>query len=1658
MKLNLTFRTAAGCLAGGLVFASLSTLSAFQRAVNRLPSRGAVSGEIQSSLRETLSRLPLAFEENRGQTDSRVRYLSRGSGYSLFLTSDEAVLSLRREGSPAGVGRGSTVRMRLAGANRSPAVAPEAKLPGRSHYYLGSDPKAWRRNVERFARVRYAGVYDGVDLVYYGSQSQLEYDFVVQPGADPGQIRLQVGGASDVRLSAGGDLLIQTAAGELKQHRPLIYQEIHGERKEIPGRYLLASAAPGQPVDVGFAVGDYDQARPLVIDPVLAFSTYLGGGGTDFGSDIQVDAQGYVYVTGRTASVNFPVANPQQGYGGGSGAPNMEGTDTFVTKLTPAGDALVFSTYLGGSGLDLAYSLSLDPDRNVYVAGQTSSYNFPVQAALQPTHGGGGIDAFLTKLDTAGFLQFSTYLGGAATDVGWSVLHDGQSNVYLGGATWSLNFPTLNALQPVHANTGTSSAAFEDGFVTKLSADGSALQFSTYLGASAGRESCRGLALDPSGNLCIGGNTTSNNFPVTAGARQPALAGRTDAFYTKLSPDGTQRLYATYFGGNYEDNLYGFGVDGQGNVYLSGFTFSTNLPTTFGAIRTVYQGGNSDGFLAKLNAAGNAYVYVTYLGSSGSIEYAYDLVPDAVGNVYVAGYTDSTSFFPLASPYQEYSNSLDGYVMRLDPAGNLLYSTYLGGMSDNTADYVYGIAADAAGNAYITGRTYSRYWPLVNPFQAVSGGPTSGDAFVAKLSPLHTVSPNSFQASAVSKTEAGLTWADRSNNETGFSLERSTNAINYSVIATLPPDTNSYVDPGRNPGSTYWYRLRAFNAEGYTQYASVGVIMPPDVPAAPTNLTVTPISSSVLRLTWSDNSDNESRFDVYRSSDGTNFGIIQYLGPNTTSYDDANLAPNTLYYYRVYASTSSASTASNQASGRTLPNPPSAPANLQVSAPANNQLRLTWTDTSPDESGFKIDRSPDGASWGTSFTVNGANQTSYLDSGLPAATTFYYRVRAFSGGGESANSNVASGTTNPPPPDAPSNLTVQGVGTTSVQLSWQDNSNNEEGFRVRRTTPTLPPVEALVPANGTGYEDTGLHSNTTYTYEVSAYSQYGTSAYSAPVGALTLPTAPTGLAGSATSTRVDLSWTDTNTFSPAQIQVERSDDAGATFSPLATAAAGAGGFADTSVQEDRSYQYRVRAVNTTGPSPYAGPITIATPLDPPAAPTSLSAAYNPTVRRVNMVWVDGSSNEAGFQIERSADGGANWALLGTVGAGVTGFGDSGWQPDAAHSYRVRAFNRTGTSAYSNVVTLSMPPAAPSGLTAATAGAGQILLQWSDNSSQEDAFVIERKTGNEAWQEARVVSGNSTQAYDLDLAADTLYTYRVRARNAVDVSDASNEASARTLPNPPAPPNGLTVQALVQGELSISWTDNSNNEDGFRVELWGGSQYDVLATVGANVTTYIHTGLAANSTYNYQVQAYNAGGLSGSVQTVGVQTLPSTPSNLSVATVSGTELDLSWTDTNPNPCGHEIERSTDGVAFSYRELVFPGVTTYRDTSLQAGTRYHYRVRAVNGAGPTPYSNVASAVTQLPAQPAAPSNLTATVLSASQVRLNWRDNSDIETEYRIERSTNGSQFTQVATVAANVTQYTSTGLAGNTKYWFRVRAANAGGPSSYSNTVNVRTSRK
>jgi hypothetical protein len=608
--------------------------------------------------------------------------------------------------------------MKLVGANAAATeVSGKDELSSKSNYFIGNDPKKWCTNIRQYARVRYTNLYPGVDLVYYGNQRELEYDFMLQPGAHPDAIRLRIEGASKLRFDSG-DLVLSSLGGEVRLRRPFAYQEMNGTKKEIRSQYVMSGRN-----EVGFRIGSYDRGRPLIIDPVLAYSTYLGGSADEAALDIAVDSTGNAYVTGFTTSIDFPTANAfQSAYGGGT-------TDVFVTKINAAGSALVYSTYLGGSSdFDVGQSIAVDSVGSAYVTGATGSPDFPTVNPIQATNHGIR-DAFVTKISPDGSaLVYSTYLGGSGDDYGWGIAVDSAGNAHVTGDTPSRDFPIVKALQPTFHE-----GANFNSFVSEINADGSALVYSTYWGGSGGEGGSR-VALDPEGNTYIGGYTFSPDFP-TVNAIQPTYAGNVDAYLTKLSADGQKVIYSTFLGGSGFEYGWDVAVDSAGNAYMTGFTQSTNFPTAHALQPTNH--GNTNAFVTKINPSGNAFVFSTYLGGSNT-DLGTSIAADSSGNAYVGGYTKSKDF-PIASAIQPTNHGgFDAFVAKISGDGSaLLYSTYLGGTANESEfDAGYrdlGIAVDSAGSAYVAGTTKSVDFPVTPlAFQkALKGG---SDAFVAKIS------------------------------------------------------------------------------------------------------------------------------------------------------------------------------------------------------------------------------------------------------------------------------------------------------------------------------------------------------------------------------------------------------------------------------------------------------------------------------------------------------------------------------------------------------------------------------------------------------------------------------------------------------------------------------------------------------------------------------------------------------------------------------------------------------------------------------------------------------------------------------------------------------------------------------------------------------------
>ncbi|MGC2170797.1 MAG: SBBP repeat-containing protein [Candidatus Sulfotelmatobacter sp.] len=684
--------------------------------------------------------------------------MARANGYTLFLTANDAVfalhsrpaesdlspvhpaLALRAKSLPPdrdpGADSVAVVRMELMGKSSLPKAAAGGQLPGTVNYFLGHDPSQWHPDVARYARVSYQNVYPGVNLAFHGAQRQLEFDFMVAPGANPAPIGFHFTGARKMKTDESGDLVISSAAGDLLLRKPMAYQRRNGAHQAVRTRFVLKANH-----QVGFALGNYDHSRALLIDPSVsyAYSTYLGGSEDDEGYGIAFDSGGNAYVTGETDSTNFP---------GFSNSPAGV-TNVFVTKISPDGSTLVYSTYVGGSGNDSGNAIAVDASGDVFVAGGTTSSDFPATAGAFQTALAGAENAFVCELGPNGSsVTYCTYLGGSGEDLAFGLAVDSSGNTYAVGSTSSTNFPTKNPIQASLAGTS-------NGFVTKLNPAGTALVYSTYLGGGSGDE-VFAVALDSSDNAYLTGTTSSPSFPTTAGVVQPACGtdgtcngGLSDAFVTVINTPGSAYVYSTFLGGSGSDLGNAIAVDSSDNAYVTGATESTDFPRQSPLYNNY--GGDTDAFVTKLNPTGSALLYSTYLGGSGA-DLGAGIALDAGNNAYVTGQTSSSNF-PVASPTQStLGGGSDAFVTEINPAGSALaFSTFLGGRHDEDGTGKYGaIAVDSAGaNIYVTGSTVSTNFPNTSAaYQTANAGLT--DAFVVKYSQAGTSPSFSLTATALS--------------------------------------------------------------------------------------------------------------------------------------------------------------------------------------------------------------------------------------------------------------------------------------------------------------------------------------------------------------------------------------------------------------------------------------------------------------------------------------------------------------------------------------------------------------------------------------------------------------------------------------------------------------------------------------------------------------------------------------------------------------------------------------------------------------------------------------------------------------------------------------------------------------------------------------------
>jgi predicted phage tail protein len=1057
--------------------------------------------------------------------------------------------------------------------------------------------------------------------------------------------------------------------------------------------------------------------------------------------------------------------------------------------------------------------------------------------------------------------------------------------------------------------------------------------------------------------------------------------------------------------------------------------------------------------------------------------------------------------------------------------------------------------------------------------------------------------PADLAATALDTATIGLSWTESAGMVDGYHIERSTTpGDGFVAVDTVAGGVTAFQNAGLESGTTYYYRVRARNVTGFSDYSAEASattpLPPPAVPGPPINVSAVAADTTTIDLSWTAAGGVVDGYHIERSNTpGDGFVAVDTVAGGATVFQDIGLQSGTTYYYRVRArNVSGFSNYSAEASATTpLPPPPAPgpPTDVSASALDTATIELTWTASGGVVDGYHIERSlTPGSGFAAVDTVAGG-VTTFQNSGLESGTTYYYRVRARNISGYSDYSAEASATTPEPPPPAPgppTDLDAEAVNTSVVNLRWTASAGVVDGYHIERSlTPGDGFVEVDTVAGGvTAYQDAGLQSGTTYYYRVRARNVGGFSEYSAEASATTrgppppIPDAPSSLAAigsgyrhhraeldhvprgggrlshrtqyharwrvrcgryrrrrhdglpghqpreqhhvllpcprpkririlqllggsfrhhaNATAGRagrptdltavaidtstIDLAWTASAGVVDGY-HIERSTTPGSGFSPVDTVAGGATVFQDTGLESGTTYYYRVRARNVSGFSSYSVEASATTPGVPPpvpGAPSDLSAVAVDT-STIDLNWTASAGVVDGYHIERSLTPGSGFAPVDTVAGGATAFQDTDLEGGTTYHYRVRARNESGFSNYSAEASATTPvppppvPGAPTDLSAAAVDTSTIDLSWTASAGVVDGYYIERSLApGSGFAPVDTVAGGVTVFQDTDLESGTTYYYRVRGRNISGFSDYSAEASATTpVPPPPVPgaPTDLSAVATDTSTIDLSWTASGGVVDGYHIErsLTSGSGFVAVDTVAGGVTVFQDTSLESGTTYYYRVRGRNVSGFSSysveaSATTPGVPPpVPGAPSDLSAVAVDTSTIDLNWTASAGVVDGYHVERSlTPGSGFVAVDTVAGGVTVFQDSGLQSGTTYYYRVRGRNVSGFSDYSAEASATTLTPPPPipGAPTDFAAVAIDTSTIDLSWTASAGVVDGYHIERSlTPGSGFSPVDTVAGGATVFQDTGLESGTTYYYRVRGRNVSGFSDYSAEASATT---
>jgi hypothetical protein len=1002
-----------------LTLASDHSRQANQAAPVRISGTPAPGAEQRNRIHTALDALPLAFERNQGQMDSRVRYRARGKGYTAFLTAQTARFLVSPSApSPRTLGmqhapqsraqatEAVAIDMHPVGGNPAPEIVAANPVPGTINYFIGSDRSQWLLGVQRYAAVTYRDVYPGVNLAFHGAEGQLEFDFIVAPGASPAVIDMGFEGARKLATDASGNLVLSSHAGDVLLHKPVAYQENSGRRELVDVAFEVRSRN-----EVRFALGRYDPTRALVIDPSLSYATYVGGNDEDEAYAIAVDGSGAVYVTGQTDSTSF------NGQAGGPDTLNV-----FVAKLNPTGTAYVYtdvfeaatsastncSSASKATGSCSGNAIAVDSNGDAYVAG-TATGGFPVTSgSFQATFGGGTTDGFILKLNAAGSLVYSTYLGGSGADVINAIAVDSNDNAYIAGQTNSTDFPTASPIQS--ANNGTT-----DAFVTKLNPGGTAIVYSTYLGGSMD-DLATGIALDGNDNAYVTGITVSLDFPTTGGVFQPKPGGNgdDDGFVTEVNAAGSAWTYSTYLGGSGADDALAIAVDPTGEAYVTGSTNSTNFPTVNPAQSALGGSSATNIFVSKLSPNATGLEFSTYYGGNQT-DFATGIALDAFEDVYVTGQTTSPNYPTAGAPFQTALNGpSDAFVTEFSNTGFIEYSSFLGGSgAENFANLSSGIssgeagaiAVDGNGNAYLAGSTTSSTDFPVSAGVAQSGfGGAPSDGFVAKVGPGPTdfsvaLSPSSIATSSGATTSPITVRVSSVNSAYGQAVTLTCSGLPSGAAC-------DFSTPSLTPGSTPETTSLTISTNGSAKSNRV---------SAAANRHLTAIYGLLLPL----------------------LGIaVLGAGSNPRSRKGCSLLVVGVLLMTLVilpaCGSSGRSGSGNQGNGSSCVSAPNSPSALSASGTSSAGTTLSWTPSTAGANctvtGYTIYQN--GTAIGTSTTP------SFNVTGLAALTTYSFAATATDSAGASAQSSPLSVTTNQTGTQAGTySITVTATGTNNVSHS-----------------------------------------------------------------------------------------------------------------------------------------------------------------------------------------------------------------------------------------------------------------------------------------------------------------------------------------------------------------------------------------------------------------------------------------------------------------------------------------------------------------------------------------------------------------------------------------------------------------------------------------------